>query len=294
MPARRAPSRIVIASSLAAAIVFPTVGHAAAPKPTVSNGATLETPPAPGATVDKVLAFYQTEDFLDDLYSHLKDAAERRRQETGLDPGAAQRMLVLGERIYRKKNLYDVFKVAYAKATTLENMQTLFKWMNTPRGIALRQGIQRAYELGGFRAWHALYQREMKTAINKNRQNALTTFSTSFEDWELAISKKLGADYAISLAANTTATPAGKETLLALKKRISERRPGYIEDARLYYKVFDYVALRTMKNEEIDELSKFASTPAGQEATRAYREALEATMESAAKTLTAEFVKKTK
>ena len=51
---------------------------------------------------------------------------------------------------------------------------------------------------------------------------------------------------------------------------------------------------KTLKNEEVDDLSKFATSATGQAATQAYLKALDLTLESAANTLASEIIKGTK
>ncbi len=249
--------------------------------------------PKSGATVEKVLDFYHTEDFLDDCLKHVEDAVDRRKKEVTIDEATAKRLKDVAGRIYVKKNLYNVFKVAYSKQTTLENMTALWDWMNSPRGLALRKAYNDQYkEKSSYKDWKAYYDKEAKNILKPNRQNALNTFITSNEQWELATAKILGGDFAAWWSTNQLETQ--KETLKYVKNKIKPRKTGYIEAAREYFGIYDFALLRDLKNEEIDELSKFASTAFGQGAAKAYRTALEQTMESAGKTLASEIVKGTK
>lgn len=256
-------------------------------------GDALKKAPTSGATVEKVLAFYHTEDFLDDCLKHIEDAVERRQKEVTIEDATARRIKDVAARIYVKKNLYDVFKVAYAKQTTLENMTALWDWMNSPRGLMLRRAYNDHYKgKASFKDWKAFYDKDSKTLLKPNRKNAITTFVTATEQWELGTTKVLGSDFAVWWTTNQLSPQ--KETLSYIKGKIKIRKPGYIEPAREYFMIYDFALLRALKNEDIDEISKFSSTVIGQGAAKAYRAALEQTLESAAKTLASEIGKGTK
>lgn len=256
------------------------------------SGATRAEAKKQGATVEKVLDFYRTEEFLDDCLHHVEEAIDRRKKELSFDDALAKRMKDVAARIYVKKNLFNVFKVAYAKATTLENMTALWDWMNSPRGLLLKRAYGQQYENKRYKDWKAYFDKESPTLLKPNRKNAITTFQSTFELWELETTKVLGSDFAVWWTINQSS--AHKESLRFIKNKIKQRKQGFIEPARTYYDVFDFSLLRDLKNDEIDELSKFASTVVGQSATKAFRTALEQTLENAGKTLANEIAKGTK
>ena len=251
----------------------------------------VKAPAQAGATVEKVLDFYHTEDFLDDCLKHVEDALERRKKELAVDDAAAKRLKDVAARIYVKRNLYDVFKVAYAKQTTLENMTALWEWMNSPIGLLLRKAYSDHYKTP-YKSWKAYYDKESTNVLKPNRKNALNTLLVSSGQNELAITKILGADFAVWWALN--AIQPQPETLRYIRSKITPRRTRYIEPARAYYEIFDAALLRDLKNEQIDELTRFSTSVIGQGADKAYRAALEMTLDSAAKTLGSQLAKGTK
>jgi hypothetical protein len=250
-------------------------------------------PSSSGATVEKVLDFYHTTEFRDDCLHHVEEAVDRRRKEVQMDDDLAKRIKDVAARIYVKKNLYDVFKVAYAKQTTLENMTALWDWMNSPRGISLKKAYDQHYGgKGNYKEWKAYYDKEAGIVLKPNRKNAINTYITANEQADYEINKILGGDFAVWWTANQMS--AQKEPIKYIKSKIKPRRTGYLEAAREYFGIYDFSLLRDLRNEEIDDISRFASTVVGQGASKAYANALEQTMDSAAKTLANEIAKGTK
>ncbi len=247
----------------------------------------------PAPTVEKVLDFYKTDEFLGDSFKYVQEAIDRRKKDVTIDPALIKRINDLGPRIYTKKNLLDVFKIAYAKNTTMESMTSLYAWQNTPNGLMLRKAYAEHFK-GNAASWKKYYDKESPKVLKPNRRNALTTFITSTEQWELYTTKVLGGDFTIWHVLNTIAPANAKETIKSFKEKLKPRKSGFIEPGKEWFLVFDFALLRDVKNEEIDEMSKFPLTVPGQASTKAYRFALEQTFESAAKTLANEIVKGTK
>ena len=229
-----------------------------------------------GATVEQVLDYYHTTEFLGQGLGQLEDALKRRRKEITVPDDVAAQIVATARKIYRASNLMDVFKAAYAKAISLGQRQALATWQVGVKGLLLRRGIN---------AYYTKSNPMPPPETTSNRRNAINTYVLAHELDDLYASWMLGADLAVWLALEAFQPPKNRETIKFIREKIKLRRTGYNEFVRS--KAFDDAVqiLKKLKNDEIDEISKFASSPPGQVSTRAYRRALELTLERAGETL---------
>lgn len=237
---------------------------------------------AASASVEKVLGYYHTDVFLDQAMGHVEEALKRRRKEITVPDARGNEILATARKIYKGANLFGVFKVAYAKAITLEQMTALAAWQVGIKGLMLKRGIDAYYGKG---------KKTPPPETKPNRRNAINTYVAAHELVDLHTAFMLGADLGIWMALDAYQPRDSRDTVKFMKEKIKARKTGYNEPARA--KVYDVSVevLKGMKNEEIDEVSKFASSANGQAASRAYRRALELTMERAGETLTAQIQK---
>lgn len=244
-------------------------------------------------TVDAVLEFFQTERFLEAGVKCMDDALSRRKKEITIADKQFQNVADLSHRIYPASNLYKAFKLTYAKATTIENLTAVHTWMNTPKGFKFRQGMANVYKATP--AQREAYHKKMSPVLLKpNRQNAINTFITNWEQDGLEALMQTGCDFGVLMGLNGYQPSQSRDKPKYLKDKVVSKRPGLIEKARSGLVVFDFYLLKEMKNEEVDELSKFATSSVGQGHAKAYGKALEVTLDGAAKTLYEQVVKPTK
>jgi hypothetical protein len=234
------------------------------------------------ASVEKVLAYYHTDVFLEQAMGQMEGALERRRKEITVPSARGNEVLATARKIYKGANLFSVFKVAYAKAITLEQMTALAAWQVGIKGLLLKRGLDEYYGKG---------KKAPPPKTTPNRRNAINTYIAAQELVDLHTAFMLGADLGIWMALDAYQPRESRDSVKFMKEKIKARKIGYNEPARL--KAFDNSVeiLKGMKNEEIDEVAKFGSSANGQAASRAYRRALELTMERAAETLTAQLQK---
>lgn len=244
-------------------------------------------------TVEKVLEFFQTEAYLEQAQKCMDDALTRRRKEVTITDKRMQNIANLADRIYPASNLYKIFKLTYAKATTIENMTAIYNWQQTPKAIKYRQGLAAAFKAAP--TTREAYQKKMAGIMLKpNRVNALQTFMENFEQDQTVALMHSECDFGIRMALNGYAEPAARDKVKYMKEKVQEKRSGYLEKAQEELKIFNFYALKDLKNEEVDELSKFATSALGQGHTKAFAKALEVTMDGAAKTLYEQIIKPTK
>lgn len=244
-------------------------------------------------TVDAVLEFFQTEQFLEAGIKCMDDALTRRKKEITIVDKQFQNIADLSHRIYPASNLYKAFKLTYAKATTIENLTAVHTWMNTPKGYKFRQGLANAYKATP--AQREAYHKKMSPILLKpNRQNAINTFITNWEQDGLDAVMQSECDFGVLMGLNGYQPAQSRDKTKYLKDKVVNKRPGLVEKARASLIIFDFYLLKEMKNEEVDELSKFATSSVGQGHAKSYGKALEVTMDGAAKTLYEQVVKPTK
>lgn len=262
---------------LSAALFWPGAAQAAPSKP----------------TVEAVLEFFQTEQYLEAAVKCMDDALARRKKEVTINDKQMQTLTNLSHRIYPASNLYKTFKLAYAKATTIENLTAVYNWMNTPKGFKFRQALANAYKATP--AQRESYHKKMSPILLKpNRQNAIGTFITNWEQDGLEALMQTECDFGVLMGLNGYAPAASRDKTKYLKEKVVDKRPGFIEKARKQLMIFDFYLLKEMKNEEVDDLSKFATSSVGQGHAKAYGKAMEVTMDGAAKTLMEQVIKPTK
>lgn len=231
---------------------------------------------AASPTVEQVLDYYHTREFLDQAMNQMEEALQRRRKETTVAEPLAVQMMAMARKIYRPDNLMEVFKVAYAKAISLEQMQAVAAWQVSVKGLILRRGINDFY---------TKRNPAPPPEGTVNRRNAISTFVMANELDDLFMALMLGADWGVWMAIEASQPPQNRESVKFITEKIKARKTGYSATARAKAANYSVEILKKLKNDEIDELSKFASSPAGQGSTRAYRRALELTMERAGQTL---------
>lgn len=244
-------------------------------------------------TVDAVLEFFHTEEYLEDVVKCMDDSLARRRKEVPIPDKQMQNITSLSHRIYPASNLYKTFKVAYTKATTIENLTAVYNWMNTPKGIKFRQGFSAAYKATAAQR-EAYYKKQSKLLLKPNRNNALLTFITNWEQDGLEALVKSECDYGVLMGLNAYLPPESRDKTKYLKDKVVKKRPGYLEQSREGLLIFDFYLLKEMKNEEVDDLSKFATSATGQGHAKAYGKAMEVTLDGAAKTLMDQILKPSK
>lgn len=242
------------------------------------------------ASVEKVLAFYHVEKLLAASLDDVKAALAKRRKEITIADQRTARIELLAGRIYRPKNLMKVFKVAYAKSTTLESMTALYKWTNTVKGIKLRSALDAAHAASPATR-QAYFDKEKGTVLKPNRKNAITTYIQSSDQVTWHVRAKAGAELAIFKALNAFLSAGTRESEQALKEKADGRGEGHQEDAKLKALIFDFYTFKDSKNAEIDEFTKFFASAVGQANTKALLKALDITMDRAASTLAAEIAK---
>lgn len=239
---------------------------------------------AVGANIDKVLAYYHTEDLLDQSMKKLEEAVLRRRKESPVTDAQLDLILVTARKIYRGSNLYPVFRAAYTKAMHLSNLNALRQWQNSPLGITLGRGLQ-ATAKAEPTALTSYYEKEAPIVLKPNRRNAINTLVTVSEQDKLLATYMLGADFGVWIGLEVQKPRVQRERQKVLREKLKARRTGYNEPARASAMAALVYTVKDMKNEEIDAVTAFYGTAAGIAVVNAYNKALEHTLEQAALTL---------
>ena len=244
-------------------------------------------------TVEAVLEFFHTEDYLEGTVKCMDDALARRKKEVPITDQQMQNLTSLSHRIYPASNLYKSFKLAYTKATTIENLTAVYNWMNTPKGLKFGTGFNNAYKATPAQR-ESYHKKQSPVLLKPNRQNALGTFITNWQQDGLEALTQTQCDFGVLMGMNGYQPAASRDKTRYLKEKVVRKRSGFIEKAREQLIIFDFYLLKEMKNEEVDDLSKFATSSVGQGHAKAYGKAMEIVLDGAAKTLMDQVIKPTK
>jgi hypothetical protein len=241
-------------------------------------------------TVDLVLEILHVEDYLGDVIPAFEAAVARRKKENPISETQKTMLLSLGRRIYPPKNLMKVFKPAYAKAMTPEALTALYAFLNTPTGIKLRQGYAAAYRVKS-KARQAYFDSESGSVLKPNRRNALTTYITEWQQDLLHGMMAASLDFGVAMGLNPYQPATAREKPKDMKDKYAQRRASYQGEGRNAFMVLDFYILQEAKNEEIDEMSKFASTNPAKVHTQAMIKGMEAALNGGAVTMQEQVVK---
>lgn len=252
----------------------------------------LPTQAAPSQpSVEKILDAIHPMAALNPAQDYITEAIERRQKEEKLPKGRAEEILALVKRIYPAKNLYKVFKVAYAKQISPANVGLVYKWTTTPIGIKFRQSLHAAFDADP--SAPIAFAKKIKS-VNPNRRNVVETYVTVADRLGYYTAWNRGADLAVSRALNAYLPAADRAKPEAVVKEVEARKGLYASDAILKTFSMTTFLLKDLSEDEIDELSKFSSTTQGLAHNKALKAALEGTLASAASTLEAQIIKTNK
>jgi hypothetical protein len=246
--------------------------------------------PGTGRAADKVIEFFRMDAFFGDAATWYSDAVARAKKDGPIPEGQLQTMDNLGKRILPPKNIVKIFKTAYIRAITPDNLKKLSDWMLTPQAIQLRTAYAKTLKVGA-KARQAYVDGPGAAQLKPNRKNAIRTFTTAWGHEPLFVACRTEMDYVVRLALNAFLPPNTREVPKILKDAVLARKSTYVEPASAYYRVFDAYLLKDLRSEQIDELSKFAETAVGEAHVKAMQKALEATIDAAGKTMADQIIK---
>ena len=241
----------------------------------------------PEAT-QEVLTGLATTSLLDHAQEYFALAVARQRKAKLINEATANQLLSFSKRMYSGVNLYPVFKRAYAKYSNQQDVTAVQSWLSSPFGVKYHQSINAALQASAS-TLTAYFDQHAEQVLRPNRKNALATFNKAWRHTELYQSFRLGMDFTVLLAAKQPGQD--QESIAQLKERVSKTKFEFDRDAVEHFKAYDFYLCKEYKNEEIDELSKFAFALPTIGHLKAYIKALDSTLESAALTLQAQVVK---
>jgi len=241
----------------------------------------------PEAT-QEVLTGLATVGLLDHAHEYFALAVARQRKAKLINEATANQLLSFSKRMYSGANLYPVFKRAYAKYSNQQDVAAVQAWLSSPPGVKYHQSVSAALQASES-TLTAYFDQHAEQVLRPNRKNALATFNKAWRHTELYQSFRLGMDFTVLLAAKQPGQD--QESIAQLKERVSKTKFEFDRDAAEHFKAYDFYLCKEFKNEDIDELSKFAFTLPTIAHLKAYIKALESTLESAALTLKAQVIK---
>lgn len=252
------------------------------------TGLWLVSPPTYGATdrqaAEKVLRSYHIDAMLGSVYERLEDALTRHQADKGVTETQLRGVALLGKRIYQPQNMLTIVAEAYTKIISAADLRTLLAWQKTPLGMRYGQA-QKTFLQTPVAQISAYYQQESPALLRPNRRNALNTYSRALEQDQLHASLEAGAELGVELGLSGYMSPAARENTVKIAAHSQSMKIGFLGKNQGKALSQNFFLLKDMRNDEIDEISKWAMSVAGQNHTRALIKALDATLLAAAKTL---------
>jgi hypothetical protein len=236
------------------------------------------------AEATKILELYRTEDFLEEVMPCMERHLNLLKKDLNLTTAQQNQVSSLIKRIYPAKNMYKLFKEIFAANFSEDKVERKLAFINSAQGIKLRQ----AYALSATTPASVrkeFFDRNEKTLLTVNRRNAIMTFITSSEQDRAFAALESRCYLALTLARNAYVGAKKRLSNRQLKETANKREPSYIEAARKKYEIFDFFLFKDSEMKEIDDLTRYYSSPDGQIFTKAYKKTIYGTMESAANTL---------
>lgn len=231
--------------------------------------------------VENVLDYYHSQEFVAQALQQIEQSMARLRKDENITPKQSAEVLRLAARIYRGENLMKVFKFAYAKAITLEAMQGLAAWQSSPKGLVIKAAIHDYYTTKP-------HKRLKPPQLSPNRLNSIKTYLSANKVEDLWLSFIRGADYGVLLALDVYKQPKDRLGREKIKENSWRPNDAYADLAKVGAMNWANEILAPLSNDDIDEMSRFAHTPDGQIAIKAYVRALELMMMRAGETLSAQ------
>jgi len=247
----------------------------------------------PAVDAELVLQAVHAKDALGNALHYFDDALARRKREVTVPAVQAQTIESLGHRIYPPRNLYKIFTVAYTQAIPPATLTALQQWLSTVKGLKFRRALDQAYKASSHTR-KAYFAKAGSSVLKGNRRNALKTYIKATTQEEFYAVFQVEMDYSVLRGLNGFAQPGGRDTPRYLKEKTAPHKSGYIDNGRNLAFTFDAYAFKDLHDDEIDDLSKFATSAVGQAHTKAMAQALVSTLDAAAATLEAQVIKGTK
>lgn len=241
-------------------------------------------------SAEHVLRFYQTEEVLGSVSLRFEDALNRHRQDDGVTPMQLRGLALIGKKIYQAPNLFKVFVEAYALVISIHDMRDLLAWQKTPLGLRFRQGLKEFFTTPESKIDRFLKKNSLQN-LKANRKNTLNTFFKALEQDQIYVNLESGADLGVLLGLSGYAPESDREKVDKIVAQAQGRRLGFSGKSQELWLRQNFFALKDLRNDEIDQVSKFAMSAAGQGHMQAYLKALEVTLTAAAKTLRDQVIK---
>lgn len=215
----------------------------------------------------------------------LSAALERRRKYTEIDNATASKILEVGQKIYKEASLLDVLTAAYAIFATQQQVEAETKLFESPTGILYKAALAEmaAPDFAGrvFKYWQT---RDFKK-IQQNRKNVIASYIKQTGAAEIQGVFHAGMDIAIDLSLNAFKHQRSRLTLETIKRQTRLRKNNYVMDNADELIQNITFAFRELKNSQIDMITRFYFSRIGEQSTKAYKHAVEITMDRAGETL---------
>lgn len=241
----------------------------------------------------KILEFYRTEDYLQEVMPCVERQLESQSVEHKFTDAKKKKVSGLIKRIYTAPNLYKIFQETFSANYSAEKVEWKMVFLKSVGGVKLRQAYATAFRSGSV-VRQSYYDNNSKKLLTVNQKNTLMSFITATKQDLAYATTQSKCDLAIRLVNNSYLPAKQKVALRYLKDEADKTIPIHQEAGRKYYEIFDFFLLKDHRIKEVADLTAFYAAGNGQVFLKAYRNTLITTLEAAANTLLSQVQKSKK
>ena len=241
-------------------------------------------------SAEHLLRFYRTPELMDSVYLRFENALNRHRQDDGVSDMQVRGLALIGKKIYQGPNLFKILVDAYALVISIHDVRDVLEWQKTPLGIRFSHGLKEFFSTPETTLNRYLKKNKFEN-MKPNRKNALNTFFKAQEQDAIYVNLETGADLGVLLGLSGYTPEKDREKTDKIIAQAQGRRLGFSGKSQQQWLRQNFFVLKDLRNDEIDLISKFAMSAAGQGHSQALLKALDFTLTAAAKTLRDQVIK---
>lgn len=234
---------------------------------------------------DRLLQMKQTAAMFDNMLPVFEAALKRKTAYTEIPAAQQKKILETAERIYRQKNLFEVFQAAYITFSDERIVKAELKFLNGKVGKLLANAMADETQTDFDTRRQKYFQKRSFKNLPANRKNSLESYIKTSKKAEMIGSLHLGMDIGVEMALNAFKKDVYRKSIKEIKIEGRQRHSNYIIDNSEEMMTRITYSHRSLSNAQLDFASKFYFSRTGENTVSAYMKAFEITFDRAAKTL---------